>query len=131
MHKGSCLCGDVRFTISGPLRSVIACHCSQCRKMSGHFWASTSAPAKAIEVEGYTYVRWFKASDHACRGFCVNCGSSIFWKKLDQPAGSEEWSVAAGAFETEVPALHHHIYVGDKPSYYEIGDGTPQFEGSD
>jgi len=33
---GGCLCQAVRYEIHGPLRDVIACHCTQCRRTSGH-----------------------------------------------------------------------------------------------
>jgi hypothetical protein len=41
MHTGSCLCGAVKFTVEGELAGPDACHCGQCRKTSGHYWAST------------------------------------------------------------------------------------------
>ncbi|MDB3912880.1 GFA family protein, partial [Paracoccaceae bacterium] len=41
---GSCECGAVVFELSGKLRDVVACHCGQCRKTSGHYWAATSGP---------------------------------------------------------------------------------------
>ena len=44
MHNGSCLCGAVTFEVNGSLRPPDACHCNQCRKQSGHFWASTDVP---------------------------------------------------------------------------------------
>ena len=40
MHKGSCLCGAVRFEVEGELPPPDACHCAQCRKHSGHFFAT-------------------------------------------------------------------------------------------
>ncbi|HGG64526.1 MAG TPA: GFA family protein, partial [Rhodobacteraceae bacterium] len=36
MKTGGCLCGAVTYVVNGPLRDVIACHCTQCRKSSGH-----------------------------------------------------------------------------------------------
>ena len=41
--RGVCLCGAVAFEVTGPLKPVVNCHCGQCRKMTGHFLASTSA----------------------------------------------------------------------------------------
>lgn len=42
---GGCLCGAVRYSISAPLKNVIACHCSHCRKISGA-GSSHNAPVK-------------------------------------------------------------------------------------
>ena len=61
MPKGSCLCGAVRFTVSEPLKAGDACHCSQCRKQSGHYFASTNVPRSALTVEGEDKVTWFQS----------------------------------------------------------------------
>ncbi|MBA2588410.1 MAG: GFA family protein [Alphaproteobacteria bacterium] len=123
MHKGSCLCGAVRFEVLGDLRQPDACHCSQCRKHSGHFFASTDVPRTAIKVHGDKNVSWYQSSKKVRRGFCSVCGSSLFW---DAPL--KDWtSVAMGAFDKPTGTrLKMHIYVGDKGDYYEIGDGLPQ-----
>ena len=41
-HRGRCLCGAVNYRVDGPLRPVVACHCGQCQRTSGHFVAATS-----------------------------------------------------------------------------------------
>ena len=65
MHKGSCLCGAVAFSVSGPLRDVTSCHCSQCRKTSGHYWAATGAPIAAISFSRDDGLRWYRSSGAA------------------------------------------------------------------
>lgn len=47
---GSRLCGAVRFDVAGPLSPPDACHGSQCREQSGHFWASTDVPRAALTI---------------------------------------------------------------------------------
>ena len=42
MYQGGCMCGAVRFEISGPLRNVVYCHCSECRKLHGTPFASNA-----------------------------------------------------------------------------------------
>ena len=126
-HTGSCLCGAVRFTASGPLRGVVYCHCSQCRKQSGHYYAATSVDDDRLEIEGGENVTWFAASDFAKRGFCATCGSVLFWKHNEQ----DEISVMAGAFDKPSGLRGEvHIFVADKGDYYGIDDGLPQFERS-
>ena len=125
MHKGSCLCGDVAFEISGDLRPVLACHCTQCRKTSGHFWAATSAADSTITLTHKAGLKWFRASDTAQRGFCATCGSSLFWK----PDGQARTAIAAGAFDTSAGlTLAAHVFVADKGDYYAISDGCQQFQ---
>lgn len=125
-HNGSCLCGGVRFRVRGSLRGVIYCHCSQCRKQSGHFYAATSADAGDLTVEGEDMVTWYAASPEARRGFCRVCGSALFWKRL----GAQDVSILAGAFDKPTGLSGEiHIYVADKGDYYEIDDGLPQDTG--
>jgi len=125
MNRGSCLCGAVSYSVDGPLRPVVACHCVQCRKSSGHFVAATSAPRGSVTVTGE--VSWYHASDTARRGFCGTCGSSLFW---DGPG--THLSIHAGTLNGATGLrLIGHIYCADKGDYYEIGDGLPQAPGRD
>ena len=73
--RGSCLCGAISFRTHGRLREVVYCHCSQCRKQSGHYFAATNVSDGAIEVVGSDMLNWYAASPQARRGFCRNCGS--------------------------------------------------------
>ena len=124
IHAGSCLCGAVRFETRGALRGVIYCHCSQCRKQTGHFFAATNVSDDAITVTGSDSVTWFEASETARRGFCKACGSTLFWKRH----GAGHVSVLAGAFDNPTGLVGlSHIFVADKGDYYEIDDGLPQF----
>lgn len=125
MATGSCLCGAVRYRVAGDLRPVIACHCSQCRKTSGHHVAATSAPRDRIEISGK--VTWYASSDSARRGFCGICGSNLFW----DGAGAN-LSIFAGTLDGETGlTVAGHIYCADKGDYYEIADGPPQAQGYD
>jgi hypothetical protein len=125
-HTGHCLCGAVRFRTSGPLREVIACHCGQCRRQTGLFYAATNVRDEALVVEGGENVTWYRASDTAGRGFCRTCGSALFWKS----DGSDYTSILAGAFDQPTGLrIGVHIFCADKGDYYEIGDGVPQFAG--
>jgi hypothetical protein len=123
MHKGSCLCGAVTFEVAGTLPPPVACHCSQCRRQSGHFWTATDIHRAALAINGAEKVTWFRSSDKARRGFCSVCGSVLFW----DPTGQGTISVAMGAFDLPTNTrLKMHIYVADKGDYYDIADGLPQ-----
>lgn len=127
-HTGQCLCGAVRFVTTKPLREVVACHCVECRRQSGHFFAATSVADEGLSVEGAGAVTWFKASPEARRGFCATCGSILFWKHESE----DRTSIMAGAFDKPT-GLHltKHIFCAEKGDYYTIGDGLPQFERND
>ncbi|WP_340161177.1 GFA family protein [uncultured Hoeflea sp.] len=124
-RTGHCNCGAVRFRTTGPLREVVACHCSQCRRQSGLYFAATNVPDENIVIEGGENITWYQASDFARRGFCATCGSALFWKHRDDP----HISVLAGAFdEPSGLKMTKHIFCADKGDFYEITDGLPQYE---
>ncbi len=125
MIRGSCLCGAVTYTATGPLRPVIACHCSQCRKSSGHHVAATSVRRDAIQIEGE--VTWYTSSSAAKRGFCGTCGAQLFFD-----GQGENLSIFAGSLD-EAPdlAIGGHIFTDDKGDYYQIDPDAPQSGGYD
>ena len=123
MPKGSCLCGAVVIEVAGTLPPPNACHCTQCRKQSGHFWASTDVPRSAVRIEGDDNVTWFRSSEKVRRGFCRTCGSFLFW----DPLGKDTLAIGMGAFDAPTEArLATHIFVADKGDYYSIEDDLPQ-----
>ena len=126
-RTGSCLCGAVKFRTSGQLRGVVYCHCTQCRKQTGHVVAASRVADADIQIDGGENITWYSASPEAARGFCSSCGSVMFWKRN----GTDLTSVMAGSFDKPSGlAGLRHIFVADKGDYYEIDDGLPQFERS-
>ncbi|WP_419912880.1 GFA family protein [Hoeflea sp.] len=122
-YKGSCLCGAVEYTVVGQIKNVTACHCTQCRKQTGHHYATTSVDDEQLTVTGLQHITWYHASDDAKRGFCKICGSALFWKCHSDPYTA----VLAGSLDGETGLkLEKHIYCADKGDYYEITDGLPQ-----
>lgn len=122
-HNGSCLCGAVRFVVKGPLAPPSACHCTMCRKHTGHFEAGTDVPKAALTITGEENLTWFQSSEKVRRGFCAICGSSLFFDPLHL-----DWTgIMMGAFDGPTGVrLAKHIFVADKGDYYEIADGLPQ-----
>ena len=121
LHRGSCLCGQISFALKGPLPAPNACHCTQCRKQSGHFWASIDVKESDVTITGN--VSWYQSSEKVRRGFCATCGSFLFWK----PIHHDSIALAMGAFDTDTQTrLALHIFTGDKGDYYDIKDGLPQ-----
>ena len=129
MHKGSCLCGAVSFAVEGDIQHPPeACHCSQCRKQTGHFLAARNVLVSALTVEGEDKVGWYQSSKQVRRGFCQNCGSTLFWHP--QMPDYDYIAIAMGAFDTPTGThLAKHTFVGDKGDYYDIADDVPQSEG--
>lgn len=123
MQKASCLCGAVTVHVDAVLPAPNACHCTMCRKQSGHHWASVEVPKAGVTIHNAANVTWFQASKKVRRGFCKTCGSFLFFDALFQ-----DWiAIAMGAFDGSTGvALALHIYTDDKGDYYQIADGLPQ-----
>ena len=124
MKPGSCLCGAVKFTVSGVLKAPDACHCVQCRKFSGHFSVSTDVPRDTLSIVGSEHITWYFSSAKVRRGFCSICGSSLFF---DPPA--KDWiGIFMGAFDGNTNTQTElHIYTAETGAYYSITDGLPSY----
>ena len=125
MHSGSCLCGAVSFVFAGELPLATACHCTRCRKSTGHHEAGVDVDKSSLVIKGMENVTWYFSSEKVRRGFCATCGSPMFF---DPPAAG--WiGLMLGAFDGPTKTrIAEHIFVGDKGDYYDICDGAPQHQ---
>ena len=121
--SGACLCGDVQYEVNGPLSGIIYCHCAQCRKTSGLYGAATSCKREHLSITSDEGLRWFQSSPEAQRGFCNQCGSSLFWSYKDAPS----IAIFPGSLDSPTGLqAEAHIFVADASDYYSIDDGLPQ-----
>lgn len=123
--SGACLCGAVRYVVTGELRPIVYCHCEQCRRSSGHFVAATDCDSENLQIKRDDDLQWYRSSAKAQRGFCRCCGSSLFWLA----DGETRTSIMAGTLTRPTTlAAASHIYVHMASDYYSIDDGLPQYE---
>jgi hypothetical protein len=124
MAKGSCSCGRIKFEVNGHIPNPDACHCTQCRKHSGHFFVSTDISRAHVTIVGEENITWYYRGDKARRGFCCHCGSPLFWDPLHR-----DWiGIAMGAFDDPTSAeVKMHIFTSEKGDYYQIPQGAPQY----
>lgn len=119
MRTGRCECGQVAFEVDEVRETVTICHCSQCRRTSGHLWGSTHASFDAVRFSRQEGLVWFASSEFAKRGFCRFCGSSLFYRMNDE----EGIGIAAGCLDdTRGLRISKHIFTGDKGDYYDLPD---------
>ncbi len=124
-RTGRCDCGAVTFEVTGARDTVSICHCTQCRRTSGHMWAATHAPFDQLKFTNDTGLKWYVSSDWAKRGFCTECGSSLFYKMNDE----DGIGIAAGSLDGQTGmTVSRHIFCADKGDYYAIADAEPQIE---
>jgi hypothetical protein len=122
-HTGGCLCGAVRYRVTGRLRDVVECHCGMCRRTHGHIGAYSAAPKASLEVTDASGLRWYVSSEKARRGFCGTCGSTLFWDPTDR----DYVAIAAGTLDppTDLKTVLQ-IHVADAGDYYTIRTDVPQ-----
>jgi hypothetical protein len=126
--KGKCLCGAIEVEITGRLEhQPEACHCTQCRKQSGHFLAAVNVRRESLAIRGEDKLTWFKSSEKIRRAFCRVCGSTLLWDPAIE--GYEFVAVAMGVFNGPTGLrLAKHTFVRNKGDYYDLNDGIPQSE---
>ena len=116
---GGCLCGAVRYELRGPLRDVLVCHCTECRRWHGGPGYYTSVPRAALELvedRGLRFIASPASDAEADRGFCAECGSSLFWRA---PA-RDTISVTAGSLDGPTGiGTSGHIYDAQRADWEE------------
>jgi hypothetical protein len=124
-YSGGCLCGAVRFEVSGPGRNLCYCHCNSCRRAAG-------APLVAwgtFAHSGFRVTRGtlteYRSSPPVLRGFCTACGGALTYRH-DARAGEIDVTLASlDEAASLVPEMH--VWVADKLPWLAITDGLPQF----
>lgn len=123
---GTCLCGDVEFSITGELPNFYQCHCSLCRKLSGS--ASDTATFLNREqfqwIKGLDFISSFKLPSGYRSDFCKHCGSTVPHLMEN---GQQYWVPAGLLDESPRSVVSAHLFVGSKASWDEIGDSGEQF----
>lgn len=123
---GTCLCGDVEFSITGELPNFYQCHCSLCRKLSG----SASDTATFLNREQFQWIKGldcissFKLPSGYRSDFCKHCGSTVPHLMEN---GQQYWVPAGLLDESPRSVVSAHLFVGSKASWDEIGDSGEQF----
>lgn len=127
--KGGCLCGAVRFEITGRPLSLSYCHCSRCRKSAGAFAAVLMVRTEDFRLlTGADHIRQFVPEPpfRHVRSFCGACGSPLG----ELLSAHETFPVAASALDDDPGARPViHLNVASKPAWYEITDGVKQLPG--
>ena len=98
---GSCLCGAVEFALQLPSKWCAHCHCSMCRKAHGAGYVTWVGfeQDQVVFPKGKKKLAWYESSPGAERGFCAQCGSSLFFR-------SRRW---AGELHVALGCIHDEI----------------------
>ena len=127
IRQGGCLCGAVRYEVTGELAPIELCHCGQCRKaQGGPFGANTPVAAAAFRLlQGEAELREYRASPSKRRVFCGTCGGPLF---SHRDAAPEILRLRAGTLDrTDDLTLGGHIQAASKAAWWPIDDELPRF----
>jgi len=128
LPEGSCLRRRVRYGIDGPLEDVLNCHCSMSRKLHAAAFR-TRAKVRVADwcaLAGEEFIKFHDSSPGEHKGFCSECGSSLYTKFNADP----EWlGLPVGTLDGD-PGVRprRHVFVGSKAPWFEITDDLPQYE---
>jgi hypothetical protein len=113
--EGRCHCGAVTVTVPRESFGVVACHCDDCQKLHGNFFAMLAADRAATRWQGEEHVVWYETSPKARRSFCGRCGSRL----AKDPHGSPKILVSVGLFGRETgKRIEKHVFSESKPDWY-------------
>lgn len=128
MVTGQCNCGAVAFEVRAELSDVFICHCSICRRYTG-------SSGIAVVIADNQQFRWLRGEDQIATWekpdadwqahFCRLCGSA-----LPGPNDEARMFIPAGLISDggENLRVAHHIWVGSKAVWDEIGDAGKQHD---
>lgn len=118
---GSCHCGAVTVAAPHDAFGVVACHCGDCQKLHGNFFAMLAIDRAALSWTGQEHIRWYDSSDKARRSFCGRCGSRL----AKDPHGSPKVLLSVGLFDKALPRrIAKHVMPESKPAWYDIPPAT-------
>ena len=129
MIGGSCLCGEVRYSIQGNIGAITHCHCTTCRKAHGSAFSSTAA-VRIDDFEftsGEALIKCYKSSPDKVRCFCSNCGSHIYAHK----EGRKHDILRLGTLDDDPKVKPvNHIWLSLKAPWYdpETDCSLPKYE---
>ena len=126
VYTGSCLCGGVKFSVSGFSEKAANCYCSMCRKFHGAAFGTLVDVTDLHWLSGEHLLKEFVAPNGTVRTFCSQCGSSLGFRV--RGAESSDMELAIAAFDEDIPVkIDAQIYTAYKPNWCELSSNVPAF----
>lgn len=119
--QGHCHCGAVHVSVPADAFGVIACHCEDCQKLHGNFFAMLAVPTAAVEWGGSAERVRYASSATVQRSFCPVCGSRI----AKEPRDGERVLLSVGLFDRHLPrTIARQVSTDSKPDWYALPSGA-------
>jgi hypothetical protein len=94
--EGGCLCGEIRYRVSGEPVAATLCHCGSCRRASG----GTNVAWAVFEKNMFEWLAEEPASYSSSTGiewlFCDTCGSLVGYRRSSRP---EHMDITTGTLD--------------------------------
>ena len=124
--KGSCLCQEIRFSVSGFADKTANCHCTMCRKFHGAAFGTLVGVKDLIWLTGNHLIKEFVAPNGTTRTFCSHCGSSLGFRVKHAPL--EKIELAIATFDDDIPmTIDAQIFTNYKANWHELKPNIPSF----
>lgn len=122
-HHGRCLCGDVTYSITGPLVAATLCHCTDCRRATGGTnvaWAvfdkgDVAVTGAVADYESSPGIHW---------GHCPRCHALVTYRRAGRP---DHLDIATGTLDDPdafPPAVE--IWVTEKIGWEPLHPDLPK-----
>ena len=126
--EGQCLCGAVRFAVTPPTLFCAHCHCRWCRAAHGAAFVTWvgAAEDRFRLLPGSAEPRWFQSSQQSRRGFCGNCGTTLFFASTLCPGEIHVTRASLPEAIDREPQLH--CFYDQHVHWARVGDALPRYE---
>jgi hypothetical protein len=125
--NGNCLCKKVTIKVDSIDKNMGACHCSMCLKWGGGPLLALDCKDR-VEFTGVEYIKCYRSSEWAERGFCVECGTHLFYRLIDN---NQHIMPAALFDDLDKVIFDHQIFIDEKPNYYDFANQTKTMTGKE
>ena len=122
---GGCLCGAVRYRITGAPVEALYCHCGMCRRAHGApVVAWLTVPLDAFAVTTGNPVA-YRSSAKAFRHFCGSCGTPLTWRGADNPRLVDVSIASFDDPDAVAPTLH--LWTDSRIGWFDTADRLPRY----
>jgi len=127
--KGSCYCGSVQWEFTLPVKTVVKCHCSMCRKSQGSDYSTwVVVPSEQFTItKGSEAFTKYQANEKSSKNFCSCCGTPVF--SVNGKHFPKHVVLALGTLDSysEKLAPQIQVYTPDKAEWVKLHDDEPIF----
>jgi hypothetical protein len=130
-YEGRCLCGQLRYSVGAPTLFCAHCHCRYCREAHGAAfvtWVGAALDRFAITA-GEGLLRWYASSEQSERGFCANCGTTLFFRSTLCPGEMHVTRASLPGPIDREPQLH--CFHDQRVAWAGATDDLPKYDTCD